>query len=75
MITLSSPTSASSTTDRPMVRLPVDDVAVLLGLLDLLCPLGTDGNDAVHALADRFRVRLSGAIAAAIEDPGKIDIT
>jgi hypothetical protein len=53
-----------------MVSLPVDDVAVLLGLLDLLCPMHADGpEDAVQALADRFRTRLSAAIAEAVESP------
>ena len=52
-----------------MVCLPVDDVAVLLGLLDLLCPPGADDGDPVHALAGRFRTRLSGAIADAVESP------
>ena len=58
-----------------MVSLPVDDVAVLLGLLDLLCPSGNGDGDAVHALADRFRDRLSAAIAAAVESPRELHTT
>ena len=52
-----------------MVTLPVDDVAVLLGLLDLLCPERDTDGDAVQALANRFRARLSAAIAEAVESP------
>ena len=52
-----------------MVSLPVDDVAVLLGLLDLLCPPGEQDGDPVDALARRFRTRLSAAIAEAVESP------
>lgn len=55
-----------------MVSLPVDDVAVLLGLLDLLCPAGGDDGDPVGALAARFRGRLSFAIAAAVESPREV---
>lgn len=63
--------SSATPTDlpRPMVTLPVDDVAVLLGLLDLLCPAGPNDTDAVQALANRFRDRLGRAIAAAVESP------
>ena len=68
MILVTSPSSPSGDLDRPMVSLPVDDVAVILGLLDLLCPEPGDGDtDAVQALAHRFRKRLSAAIAAAVE--------
>lgn len=56
-----------------MVQLPVDDVAVLLGLLDLLCPPSvTDADDAVQALTHRFRNRLSTAISSAIESPQEV---
>ena len=72
MITVTSLSSSSSGIDRPMVSLPVDDVAVLLGLLDLLCPPGLDDGDAVHALAARFRTRLSHAIAAAVDSPAEV---
>ena len=57
-----------------MVSLPVDDVAVLLGLLDLLIPAGQSSDDAVHALATRVRTRLSAAIAAAVESVPARDV-
>ena len=53
-----------------MVSLPVDDVAVLLGLLDLLIPAGTS-EDATYSLASRIRTRLSVAIAEAVEATSK----
>ena len=70
MITVTSPTSPSRDADRPRVSLPVDDATVLLGLLALLSP-NTPGaeDDAVQALAERLRSRLSAAIAAAVESP------
>ena len=73
MISVTSPSSASTdaspTPPRPMVTLPVDDVAVLLGLLDLLCPERQTDGDPVQALANRFRARLGTAITDAIESP------
>ena len=67
---MTSPSSSSGALQRPMVQLPVDDVAVLLGLLDLLCPPAPgDQDDPVQALAHRFRGRLAVAIAAAVESP------
>ena len=72
MITVSTPITPSPGNGRPMVVLPVDDVAVLLGLLDLLCPAGAEDDDAVNALASRFRTRLSAAIAAAVQSPREL---
>ena len=69
MTVVTSPSSATRDLPRPTVTLPVDDVAVLLGLLDLLCPAGPNDTDAVQALANRFRARLSAAISAAVESP------
>ena len=67
VIIVISPSDSAFEMNRPVVQLPVDDVAVLLGLLDLLMPQQPVEGDAVHALASRIRGRLSIAIAAAVE--------
>ena len=67
MITVTSLPRLPEPQDRPLVSLPVDDVAVLLGLLDLLIPAGQSSDEALYTLAARIRTRLSVAIAAAVE--------